>query len=49
MSKKIVLLLVATGVTGLLAACQPQPSTTTVVQPAVVAPEPVFQGKYGNR
>ncbi|WP_198026237.1 hypothetical protein [Paracoccus sphaerophysae] len=43
MSKKLVLLLVATGV---LAACQPQP-TTTVVQPAVVAPEPVFQGKYG--
>lgn len=44
MSKKLVLLLVATGV---LAACQPQQPTTTVVQPAVVAPEPVFQGKYG--
>lgn len=44
---KFALLLVATAATGLLAACQPAPSTTTVVQPAVVAPEPVFQGKYG--
>lgn len=42
MSQKLVLLLVATGV---LAACQPQP-TTTVVQPAVTQ-EPVYQGKYG--
>lgn len=44
MSKKLVLLLVATGV---LAACQPQPQPVVATQPVVVAPEPVFQGKYG--
>lgn len=43
MSKKIVLLLVATGI---LAACQPQQPAPTAQAP-VVAPEPVYQGKYG--
>lgn len=41
MSKKLVL---AMGLVGLVAACQqPQP----LPEPMVVAPEPVFQGKYG--
>ena len=47
MSKKLGLLLVAVAATGVLAACQPQPTTTTVVTPGVVTPEPVYQGKYG--
>ena len=48
MSKKLVLLLAAPAAPSVLAACQPQPTTTTVVQPTAVTPEPVFQGKYGR-
>lgn len=44
MSKKLALALV---LAGLVSACQqqPQPAPSTVV----VAPEPVFQGKYGPK
>ena len=45
MSKKLALALVLVGV---VAACTQQPAPVVApVQPVVVAPEPVFQGKYG--
>jgi hypothetical protein len=42
MSKKLALALV---LAGLVSACQQQPQPAPA--PVVVAPEPVFQGKYG--
>lgn len=42
MSKKLALALV---LAGLVSACQQQPAPTPA--PVVVAPEPVFQGKFG--
>lgn len=45
MSKKIVLGLVLLSA---LAACQQQQPEVSVVPSAVVAPEPVYQGKYGR-
>lgn len=43
MSKKLALALV---LAGLVSACQQQPPAPSTV---VVAPEPVFQGKYGPK
>lgn len=45
MSKKIVFALVLFGG---LAACQQQQPAPVAPQAPVVAPEPVFQGKYGK-
>lgn len=44
MSKKVAFALVLVGV---VAACAQQPQPVAPVAPVVVAPEPVFQGKYG--
>ena len=44
MSKKLALALV---LAGLVSACQQQPQP--VAAPVSVAPEPVFQGKYGPK
>ena len=44
MSKKLAFALV---LAGLVSACAQQPQPVAPVQPVVVAPEPVFQGKYG--
>lgn len=45
MSKKLAFAMV---LVGLVAACAQQPQPVVATQPVVVAPEPVFQGKYGR-